>query len=171
MQRSQAQIEASRINGSRSRGPVTAAGKARSAANSLKHGLHSSVLVLNNESVEEFEALLAQYLEIYRPADPRQLALVHEMVNATWRLNRILALETAGIDLEVDRRRHAELEDIPSADEATRTHMAVSALIDNSRVLAWYSRQEGRLRRIIRDAEAKLEKCKNEPGTEDGKLR
>ena len=37
--RSPAQIEAARKNGARSRGPVTAAGKARASRNALKHGL------------------------------------------------------------------------------------------------------------------------------------
>ena len=42
--RSPAQREASRRNGSRSRGPATAAGRARSAMNSLKHGLLARVI-------------------------------------------------------------------------------------------------------------------------------
>jgi hypothetical protein len=37
--RTPAQIEASRRNGARSKGPVTAEGKARASRNALKHGL------------------------------------------------------------------------------------------------------------------------------------
>src|SRR4051795_11116675 len=56
--RSPAQIEASRRNGARSKGPVTPEGKERASRNALKHGLTATYhLVLEDEGPAPLEAL------------------------------------------------------------------------------------------------------------------
>jgi hypothetical protein len=53
-----ARVLASRRNGARSRGPKTAAGRARSAGNALKHGLCARRLtLLADEDAAEFRDL------------------------------------------------------------------------------------------------------------------
>ncbi|MCC6362582.1 MAG: hypothetical protein IT165_03610, partial [Bryobacterales bacterium] len=94
--------EASRINGAKSRGPVTPEGKARSSQNALKHGLASRAVVLFNESHEEYDALLLEYRTLFKPMDQYEADRVTDIVNARWRIRRIQRFETAVIDLQLD---------------------------------------------------------------------
>jgi hypothetical protein len=64
--RTRKQIEASRRNGARSRGPSTAEGKARAALNATRHGLSSRVV--GNESAETCDSLLQSCIEHWHPA-------------------------------------------------------------------------------------------------------
>jgi hypothetical protein len=77
---------------------VTAAGKSRSSQNALRHGLLARCLVLQDESSENFQALLDQHLERLQPADALELGMVEEMVAAWWRMRRIWAIETHMLD-------------------------------------------------------------------------
>ena len=86
--------DSARINGAKSRGPKTEAGRKRSSQNALKHGLTSQTLVLPTEDPEEFQQLLTSYLEQFQPHSPAELHLVHEMVAAKWRLGRLAIIET-----------------------------------------------------------------------------
>ena len=73
---SNARAEASRRNGTRSRGPKTAAGKARSAQNALKHGLRAEkYVVLPEEDFDEFEALEAALITELAPETALQRIL------------------------------------------------------------------------------------------------
>ena len=53
------QIQASRANGARSKGPVTPAGKQNSSRSSTRHGLLCRSVVLAEESPDRFAELLA----------------------------------------------------------------------------------------------------------------
>ena len=75
-------IEASRANGAKSRGPVTEEGKQASSQNSRTHGLLSKKVVLAGESQEEFEALLASFLEEHQPETATERDLIEKMVIA-----------------------------------------------------------------------------------------
>src|SRR5437764_489799 len=103
MIRTEAQKTASVENGARSRGPVTPEGKARTAQNATKHGLTGRTVVLNCEDASAYQQLLSACHEEWQPQTRTELDLVNDIAACRWRLNRILTLETAAIDLEMDR--------------------------------------------------------------------
>lgn len=142
-------IEAARANGRLSQGPKTDEGKARSARNSVQHGLYSQFVVLSNEDQSQFDQLHASYVDYFQPATQFENDLLTDIVSARWRLLRILTLETAGLDYEVERRRPEAEASHQSLDEPTLTYLATRYMTDESRVLATYNRHEGRLQRAI----------------------
>jgi hypothetical protein len=90
---------ASRRNGAKSRGPKTAAGKARSARNALKHGLCSkTLLVLAEEDAAQFRALEAALLAELAPVGVLQAVLAQRVVSAAWRLMRADRMEAEVLD-------------------------------------------------------------------------
>ncbi|MCB1882874.1 MAG: hypothetical protein KDG89_02585 [Geminicoccaceae bacterium] len=74
--RSLAQIEASRKNGAKSLGPRTEAGKAKSAANALKHGLATAPALLAEEDEDAFAQHCLDLEAEYTPSGPTERALV-----------------------------------------------------------------------------------------------
>ena len=97
---------ASRRNGAKSRGPRTAAGKARSARNALKHGLCADkFLLLPQEDAGAFAALEKALLAELAPVGAFQAELIARIVAAAWRARRADRLEAAllGIHLADDR--------------------------------------------------------------------
>lgn len=106
------QIEASRRNGARSHGPKTAAGKARSARNAIRHGLLAEINVLDNESEPRFRRYFKAMIEKFQPADEIELGVVEEMAIASWKTRRAWAIEnnafntrmkTSNLGSELDR--------------------------------------------------------------------
>src|SRR3981081_2605014 len=104
MMSSNLQIQASRANGAKSRGPVTPEGRARSSQNAIRHGFNAQTLVLGNESPDEFEKLLLSYIARWQPADAVEMDLVEEMVAAKWRQRRMWGVETAAYDLRMEQQ-------------------------------------------------------------------
>jgi hypothetical protein len=81
---------------------------------------------------------------------------------ARWRLNRILALEAATLDVEMDRQRDQIEQLYSKVDEPVRCSMAFSALADSGRTLAILSNHETRLRRTLDRATAELRRLQTE---------
>jgi hypothetical protein len=98
-----ARAEASRRNGAKSRGPLSAAGKARVARNALRHGLRtSSTALLDDENPEEFEALAALLFHDIAPEGGLQSVLTRRLLIAAWRLERADRIETEVFSVQGD---------------------------------------------------------------------
>ena len=88
------QIAANHRNARRSTGPKSAAGKAASSANALRHGLSAArAVVLPDEDGEAYERLRQDVLADLDPAGALQEALAQRIVVLLWRLDRAARLE------------------------------------------------------------------------------
>ena len=97
--RSPAQIEASRRNGARSKGPVTEEGKARASRNALKHGLTAMEhLVLEDEVPDDLEELIDTVAEETGATTEIEHRLARRLAIAFWKSERADKIETALFD-------------------------------------------------------------------------
>jgi len=93
--RTPAQILAAQRNGARSRGPLTEESRARSARNSLKHGLTANTIVLPGENRERFQLLLDDLLADLAPQTTLEFTAVEEIAAGLWRQRRSWAVENS----------------------------------------------------------------------------
>jgi hypothetical protein len=88
--------EQARLNASKSRGPISAAGKARSSKNALTHGLsarNSLNTILQCEDPAQFQHVREEFLDEFRPASLAERRLVDELATIRWRLDRLAMIE------------------------------------------------------------------------------
>jgi len=125
---SPSQIQSARANGALSHGPVTQEGKQKSSRNSTRHGLLSNTVILEGESKERFEELLASLTTELRPRNTTEAALVETMAVARWRWLRVLSIQKTQLDIEMAGEAAV-------ASGPVRAAIAFKKLSDNSRVL------------------------------------
>ena len=102
--------ETARRNGALSRGPVTEAGKTRSARNAVRHGLSARSLP-EPAAGGALAALRGALLARWQPWDAAEAHLVEELLFAHWRQARLRALE----EMVLARLRSGEpLDGLPS---------------------------------------------------------
>ena len=88
---SELKSETARINGAKSRGPTTEAGKATSSQNAIKHGMTArNTYILECESLNDFKEFFAAHVAIHEPATPPEKELVEQMAIARWRIRRFV---------------------------------------------------------------------------------
>lgn len=139
--------ETARINGARSRGPVTLAGKLNSRRNALKHGIHATVLSPDEPAFGTKEGFINLLLDLVTDLMPQTCVerhLVMDMAMAKWRLGIVCAQETEVLDrcADVIRRKYPETTAEIQSSEGF-VHFA-----EHSRALAAFDRRENRFIRI-----------------------
>jgi hypothetical protein len=102
--------EASRRNGSKSRGPTTAVGKKTVSRNAVKLGIFSSELVIRDrdgrESQAEFDQLFSELCDSYGPEGRAEELCVEEIAVCYWLFRRAQRFENGEITRNLATRRH-----------------------------------------------------------------
>ena len=99
------QAAANKANAKKSTGPKTAAGKASVAGNAISHGILSKRLFLGDESPGDFQALQDDLRQALKPMGALELVLVEKVAIAIWKQKRLVAAETAMIEIGRDMKR------------------------------------------------------------------
>ena len=132
------QAAASRVNGRKSRGPKSAAGKARSRLNAWKHGLRARVVVFpvgtDREREAELEALRRQFREHLEPVGTVESILVERIVTAYWRLHWELMAECG----EIAPHMSGGVEKEGELTAEARSDAAILPLMDGLRKILRY---------------------------------
>lgn len=135
---------ASRANGTRSKGPKTAEGKAKSSLNAVRHGMLAETILLENEEPRVFKELYYAFMDRLQPADEVERGFIEEMVAFHWRMRRGWLTET-----ELWNRSLEHQPDGPAHHpELGRISLAFSELA-RSPEMALLNRYESRLHRML----------------------
>ncbi|MEP0873192.1 hypothetical protein NDA01_25860 [Trichocoleus desertorum AS-A10] len=94
--------EISRLNGRKSRGPVTERGKTIASRNATKHGLlaQKSPLLIT-EDLETFEGLVQGLIDQYQPETPVEHFLVQQVAMGMLKQYRLWSVEAAIANVEI----------------------------------------------------------------------
>jgi hypothetical protein len=155
--------ESSRRNGAKSRGPKTAAGKAKSALNSITFGISAKTLILENENAKQFLRMLNSYMAYLKPSNQVEIDLVFDMVAARWRLRRIWRCETAMLDIEMDAQAPNFEKRFIARDEDMRGSLAWASLADTGKGLGTAMRYEAPPQPRVPSRPDRIKKLQNEP--------
>ena len=147
MASSPAKIQTARANGAKSHGPKTAEGKQIASQNATTHGLTAQIVVLQNESEEQYQSDLRDYLDHFRPQGKPETDLVHQLAAAHWRLTRYAGVESGILERKMDDQAawvESKYDDIP---ENYRLAIAFEALSGRNGSLGLLNRYQARLHR------------------------
>lgn len=139
------------------------------ALNATTHGITAKTLILQNEDPSQFQDLMQQYLDQFRPANQIQIDLVSDMVSARWRLRRIWRYQTAMLDIEMDAMAPEFERRYLTHDEDMRGSLAFQSLSDKGKGFNTAHRYEVHLGRQYRRALAVLQKLQNENAANETK--
>jgi len=130
---SEKRAAAARVNGAKSRGPVTAQGRANSSRNSFRHGLRSQTLFTDTASRADLDAQLAAFERDFAPRSAVERNLVRMMAVAYWRQTCVRKLETSMLNREIRRLQSlSSNEKAPEGDPVMLLARAFRSLSDHT---------------------------------------
>src|SRR5713226_8488702 len=121
-------IQAARTNGAKSHGPKTVEGKQIASLNAVRRWLTARTVVLQNESEDQYQADLRDYLDHFRPEGKPETDLVHQLAAAQWRLARYAAVESGLLELKMDDQAGRIEDKYEEISERHRLAIAFEAL-------------------------------------------
>ena len=137
--------EQARINGAKSQGPVTPEGKAASSRNATKHGLTSELPPID----DAYDAVRTRWTHQLRPITEAEVGLVNRIAAAEWRLEKIVDMQTALLNHEVETRAQSLQENHPDLDDAGLLAVAFRDATNESNAMDLLRRYETMLDRSI----------------------
>jgi len=152
---------ASRANGRKSLGPVTASGKQASARNSIRHGMLANSFILPGEARDTFLELLESFTAEYQPVTETELAMVESLAVARWRQWRFWGLETKALAAGIRKVEDAMFPGDPHMDLPTKMEIAFRSLADESNSLQLMQRYESFSFRVIIKCVSALTELRN----------
>ncbi len=177
-------ILASRENGKLG-GPKTDEGRARSAANSLKHGLYAKRSpVLSTEDQAKYDEFRAEMLLCHQPFGRQEVQIVEQLIENTWRMDRYEAAQEYFLEIEMSNQASGIAGQNPDGiSHDLRMSLALhhclstkgSAFREHSRLIQRFQRTQQRLLSELKDlqgprfnagakpARQSPEKSENEP--------
>lgn len=114
----------SAINGARSKGPTSPAGKERSSLNAVRYGLTARHLILPGEDAAEYEAFVDSWFASLVPASMPEAVLVAQIGDAAWKLERLSKLENGRTLVSLEEA----LEKTPEFERFALTRRALQAV-------------------------------------------
>ena len=93
-QTTNSRAEQARINGAKSKGPISPTGKAISSMNALKHGRFSQTLSTHFEDDSELHIILDELVQQFNPQTPAELRIVRELAGLTFLQERLTSMQT-----------------------------------------------------------------------------
>ena len=103
------QIEANRVNASKSKGPRTEEGKLRSRQNAFRHGLTAETVITALENAADYQAFETNISSDYQPRLAAERELVARLASVLWRLRRSTSIETGLFQIQSELMQHRTL--------------------------------------------------------------
>ena len=150
------QKAANRENAKKSTGPRTDEGKHRVSRNGLKHGLLSTVCVIPGESPADYDKHLSGFQDQYWPSNPFEHALVRQMADAEWRMQRISRLQAAYMESAAGHRRDYYKKCYSDKPEPGQEQIVGDVMQHSAADIDRFARYEIQLQRIFMNAYKQL---------------
>jgi hypothetical protein len=155
----EAQQNASRENGKKSRGAITPEGRAICCRNAVKHALTGQTVILEGDDIEAYQKLCAIIFKKFNPqTDPEHL-VVQDIADTEWRLRRIPVMESGLFQLVRTQQAEAHADMDP---EERRILLDGQAQFQFTKAFTNLTLQESRLQRKLERKTAEFKELRAE---------